>query len=441
VLPKIRKAPLRTAEAAFYEPDAALARRLRVQLPGGEELDLGQRRGSLLLAPRAICPLGSDARTRGRPFTAKSLVKPRSDDQERVLREAGELVDAGRSFVLRAGTGFGKTAVALDLIARAGRQALVVVPKEDLLEQWIEEARKFLGLRRSDVGIIRQNTFQPDRPVVVAMIHSLSRDGRYPPAFRSNFGVVVWDECHRVPAPTFAGTATMFPALVRIGMTATPERFDGREVLTKAHVGPVEVESTTVKVPPRVALYETPWKLPRRKDGQPWYHEAGKCGHVLTHLSQHGGRNRLIARVLERAYRSGRRTVVFSDRVDHLDLLRSMVRRAGAPEEDTALYVHGISKAQRRDYLRRPLIFATYAMMDTGTNAPWLDCCVLATPRSNVEQAVGRVQRELEGKPQPVVVDFLDDASPVFAGYARKRIRTYRRLRATEVKRYRLSAE
>ena len=74
------------------------------------------------------------------------------------------------------------------------------------------------------------------------------------------------------------------------------------------------------------------------------------------------------------------------------------------------------------------MIFTTYTMMGEGTDVPWLDTCILAMPRADVRQPVGRIRREYPGKNPGVVMDLIDNDSPVFAGYAASRGAWYRRL-------------
>jgi superfamily II DNA or RNA helicase len=64
-------------------------------------------------------------------------------------------------------------------------------------------------------------------------------------------------------------------------------------------------------------------------------------------------------------------------------------------------------------------------MTSEATDVPWWDCLLLATPRANVTQAVGRVLREYPGKPKPVVVDFVDTDSVILQGYFKARLRQY----------------
>lgn len=405
---------------------------------------LWKRDGPFLLLPRALCPVGEDdRRVLGALAEFKSTIKPKNDEQHRVILEASNLLDDGESFQIQAPTGFGKTVMGLDLIADVGRKALVVVPKEDLLEEWTGQARKFLDLRPKDVGIIQGDRCRVEGcKIVVGMLHSLAIPGRYPPTTWQHFGLVIWDEVHKVPAPTFSYTASLFPALRRVGLSATPERWDGKEIIAQAHIGPVRVSTDAADVDFRVARYQSPWRCPRRpvmddETGQttlePIPHEAGRCGHIINMLARHAGRNELITRMVLGGYRKNRRVVVFSDRKNQLEVLRAAAMMGGAKEDDTAMYVSGIGKGARAEAVRRPLIFATYGMMNLGTNIPWLDACVLATPRADVEQTVGRIRREWPDKPEPVVVDIVDDTSPVLLRYAATRAQFYARVGAKVV--------
>jgi superfamily II DNA or RNA helicase len=74
------------------------------------------------------------------------------------------------------------------------------------------------------------------------------------------------------------------------------------------------------------------------------------------------------------------------------------------------------------------VIFATSQYASEGLDIPALDTLVLASPMSDVEQAVGRIQRPFDGKKDPIVVDVRDDSIPMFEAQARKRDRFYERV-------------
>ena len=137
-----------------------------------------------------------------------------------------------RRGVLVMPTGTGKTEVALHLMQRVAAPALVVAPVRDLMYQWHRRILERLGY---DAGIIGDNTFNK-RPVSVttydsACIHMQD--------FGNEFEFLIFDECHHLPGPIRSDAARMSTARFRLGLTATPERSDGREAALDTLIGPV----------------------------------------------------------------------------------------------------------------------------------------------------------------------------------------------------------
>ncbi len=132
-------------------------------------------------------------------------------------------------------TGTGKTEVALQIMAQTRVSTLVVAPVRDLMYQWHRRILAGLGF---DAGVIGDNVFRV-RPVSVttydsACIH-MAKLG-------NQFGLIVFDECHHLPGPVRQDAARMCAAPMRLGLTATPERSDGRHVELDALIGPVVYE-------------------------------------------------------------------------------------------------------------------------------------------------------------------------------------------------------
>ncbi|MBN2024444.1 MAG: DEAD/DEAH box helicase family protein [Pirellulales bacterium] len=167
---------------------------------------------------------------------------PRADLLE-LRAEQREAVDAwrrtGRGCVVMP-TGTGKTEVALAIMASAAASTLVVAPVRDLMYQWHRRILQRLGY---DAGIIGDSAFRV-RPVSVttydsAYIH-MERLG-------DRFGLVVFDECHHLPGPLRRDAARMSAAPMRLGLTATPQRSDGRQVDLDWLVGPIVFDMPLAK--------------------------------------------------------------------------------------------------------------------------------------------------------------------------------------------------
>lgn len=129
-------------------------------------------------------------------------------------------------------TGTGKTFLAVLAIHKAARPALIVTPTIDLLNQWYAE---LLAAFDAPVGLIGGGHYEI-QPLTVttydsAHIH-LDRWGNL-------FGLVVFDECHHLPGPSYMEAARGSIAPFRLGLTATPERQDGQETLLGSLIGPI----------------------------------------------------------------------------------------------------------------------------------------------------------------------------------------------------------
>jgi superfamily II DNA or RNA helicase len=139
--------------------------------------------------------------------------------------------EGGRGVVVLP-TGTGKTFLALLAIAKAGRPSLVVTPTIDLLNQWYGEMKAAFG---DPIGLLGGGSYEL-HPLTVttydsAYIH-LERWG-------NRFGLLVFDECHHLPGETYLQAAVGSIAPFRLGLTATPERADGREHLLEWLIGPL----------------------------------------------------------------------------------------------------------------------------------------------------------------------------------------------------------
>jgi len=307
----------------------------------------------------------------------------------------------------------------------------VVVPKEDLMVLWRKAFLKFTDLKESDIGMIRQDVFDvANKPVVIGMLHSLAIEGRYPSWIKREFGLVVFDEVHRLGAETFSRVVRMFAARRRVGLSATPYRADGKEAVFTANIGPVQVQSKQLVLKPKIIVVQSNWVCPRGRNGKRVAHVAGRTMHLTKSISHDTERNRTLCGVIVAAYNKGRRVVVFSDLIEHL---KNMLRLSASaiPRDDMALYIGGMSEKARDVASGKKVLFATYKMMSEGTDIPWLDTCILTTPRADVKQVIGRILREYPDKKEPVIIDVNDGDSQVFGAYHRKRMAMYRNIGAS----------
>ena len=132
-----------------------------------------------------------------------------------------------------------------------------------------------------------------------------------------------------------------------------------------------------------------------------------------------------------KALGAGRKVLVLSGRRGHLDDLARVVKLEMEKKEKRytwGYYVGGMNDKERTIAATRQLILGTYQMAEEGLDIPGLDTLFLTTPKGNIEQAVGRILREVKEKKGPMVLDFVDDSLPMCPNLARKRMGLYRKL-------------
>ena len=132
-------------------------------------------------------------------------------------------------------TGTGKTEVALRIMQLTKVATLVVAPVRDLMYQW---HRRILKCLNYDAGIIGDNVFRV-HPVSVTTYDSACI---HMPKLGDQFGLIIFDECHHLPGQIRRDAARMCVARARLGLTATPERADGRHADLKELIGPTVYE-------------------------------------------------------------------------------------------------------------------------------------------------------------------------------------------------------
>jgi superfamily II DNA or RNA helicase len=446
--------PISTAGMAIYPYKPMIERKYKFTSRFGDEVLLHKTNPekTLIYIPRALCPVGvDDYRDEGQVVNFPTSPKPR-DNQVEVFAETAAFLKAGQSGIVVAQTGWGKTYLGYSAAAAVGRKTLVITTKDDIYEAWVKDAPKALGIPAHEVGEIRGDKCEvKGTKFVVAMIHSLSNTEKYPDWIVDGFGLVIFDEVHRLPATEFSKVAGMFPAKLRLGLSARVERSDGKEMLIHAHIGPKRAEAHTQTMVPKVLRFTTEWACPRVLKADPETgeksvvrlpHEPGKTTHIEKMLAADTTRNHLIMEAVMTAYERERRIVVFSTLTDHLNTLHRLMVKLGAKGKDLGFYSQATTKAEkeaRQKVIGRRVLFTTYGMMGEGTNIPWLDTAVLAIPRSNVEQPVGRIRRVMTAKEMdnpfgittkadPVVMDFVDNDSPVFSGYGSSRLGWYKKV-------------
>lgn len=315
--------------------------------------------------------------------------------------------------------GYGKTVCALYIAQQLGRRTLVLVHKGFLVQQWHERVATFLP--DATCGRIQQNIVDADADIVVGMVQSISKR-EYPEHIMSSFGTVIIDEAHHMSAPVFSRALRCLSAKHICGLSATPERKDGMTRLLYYSMGDIahRIERTPEHTLVSCVLYEGGKRTEiKYRDGRI------SMPLMLNALVKDASRNECIASHIARYLESDRHVIVLTDRIEQLKALLQLLIDKGVRADDISFYIGSTPASERTRASERRCILSTYSMAKEGLDIPRLDTLVMATPKGDIVQASGRVQRKHPEKKTPLIVDFVDTFS-VFEALRWKRWQFYR---------------
>jgi superfamily II DNA or RNA helicase len=306
--------------------------------------------------------------------------------------------------VLEAGTGSGKTVIALAVIAKRRQPTLVLVHTKELLYQWAERARTFLGL---EAGMIGDGHFSL-APLTIAIVNSARKNLAELP---SHFGQLCVDECHRVPASLFTEVVSGFNCQYLLGLSATAFRRDGLTKLIYMYLGDRACAVDNLDLQASGAVL-TPEYLQRPTEFR--YVYRGNYQALMKALTANPERNQLIvADILKERATTPGTILVVSDRVKHCEELAALLEKHGCP----AAVLTGKLPAEQRTALVESIrqgeikvLISTVQLIGEGFDCPDLTTLFLTTPikfSGRLLQVVGRVLRPAHGK-QPRVYDYVD---------------------------------
>ena len=427
--------------AAFQNPEFYKAQAMRLSIFDkprvigcGEDLDrhLALPRGCLaelltLLEGHKITPAIQDERLSGQAIQVAFHGKLREKQQEAVAA----IIRHDDGF-LCAPTAFGKTAVAAWLIAERGVNTLVLVHRQQLLDQWRERLAMFLEMPIDDIGQIGAGKTRRTGKVDVAVIQSLYREQEVKD-FVAEYGHVIVDECHHLSAFTFERVMRQVRAKYIVGLTATPTRKDGRHPIMYMQCGPARFTMSA-----RAMTDSTPFEhvvVPRITE----FRMAGESTEfsiqdVYAALVGDQARDELIARDLIRAVEQGRTPLVLTGRTEHL---RHLEAKLSGRVRNVFVLRGGMGRKQRKAIAEAlaavpegepRVILATGSYIGEGFDDARLDSLFLAMPiswKGTLQQYVGRLHRLHDSKRVVEVYDYVDPNVRMLARMYERRLKGY----------------
>jgi superfamily II DNA or RNA helicase len=349
--------------------------------------------------------------------------------------QAARVLLAHETGVLVAPPGAGKTVIGTWLVAARGRNTLVLVHRGPLLDQWRLQLSMFLGLEPKAIGQIGGGKRAPNGRLDVAMLQSLVRGGRVDDQV-ANYGQVVVDECHHLPAFSFERVLAEAKARYVIGLTATPQRRDGHHPIMEMQLGPVRFAIDPRRGPEarpfaqQLITRKTGFR-PAREDGEPTIQT------LYSALAADERRNALILDDVIRALGEGRSPILLTERRDHLEVLATRLEKFA---RHLIVLRGGMSARERQGVKERlagvpeteeRLVLATGRYVGEGFDDARLDTLFLALPiswKGTLAQYAGRLHRPHPAKKEVRIFDYVDRGVPMLERMFEKRLRGYRAL-------------
>ena len=380
-----------------------------------------------LLRTHHILPETRDERFAGNPIEAEFDVQLRPVQEEAV----GE-VSKHDEGILCAPTAFGKTAVAAWLIAKRKVNTLILVHRQQLLDQWRERLSMFLNMPASSIGQIGGGKSHRSACVDVAVIQSLYQKEAVKD-FVAEYGQVIVDECHHISAFTFEQVMRQVKAKYVVGLTATPTRKDGHHPIIYMQCGPARFSLSA-----RVMAETNPFEhrvIPRHTDFRmpPDLAEVA-IQDVYGALSTDTSRNEMIASDIAHALTLGRSPLLLTGRTEHLAYFAT---RLSSAAKHVFVLKGGMGTKQRRETAEAiaavpenesRLILATGSYIGEGFDDARLDTLFLAMPiswKGTLQQYAGRLHRLHDNKRVVQVYDYVDDGVLMLARMYERRLKGY----------------
>jgi len=326
--------------------------------------------------------------------------------------------------------GEGKTACACYLISQLKKKTFVLVHKEFLLNQWIERISGSDGshafLPNARIGRIQGKIIDiEDKDIVIGMIQSISMK-EYPVNQFDSFGFVILDESHRCPSREFSKALSKINSQYMLGLSATPNRKDGLTKVLKWYIGDIifqrKGKSALNSIVERY-IYDCNEEV-YSQELLGYYGKINSAG-MINNVSSYMPRTNFIIKKVEECVLEERQILILSDRKEMLKDLETILEEK---KISCGYYIGGMKQTKLEESSRKTVILATFAMAAEGLDIATIDTIILGTPKTDIEQAVGRIRPKVGvvAKNPPLVIDIVDDFS-LFARQAEKRYSFYKK--------------
>ena len=304
---------------------------------------------------------------------------------------------------------YGKTVLALYICSKLKRKTLIIVHKEFLMNQWIERIKQFLPMAR--VGKIQGQIIDiEDKDIVLGMLQSISMKDYHESTFES-FGLTIIDEVHHISSEVFSCALFKIVTKYTLGLSATMNRKDGTTKIFKMFLGDVifkgkrdEEHNVTVRAIHYTSMDEDFNQVVTDFRGNVQYSS------MISKLCAFNSRSQFILKVITDMMKENpsQQIMIIAHNRCLLTYFHDAIKNRNIAS--VGYYVGGMKEQALKETESKSIVVASFAMAAEALDIKTLTTLIMATPKTDIEQAVGRILREKHSS--PIVVDIIDAHQP-----------------------------
>jgi superfamily II DNA or RNA helicase len=331
--------------------------------------------------------------------------------------------------VIVAPPGSGKTMMGMELIARHQKPALILVHRKQLLDQWVDRIQTYLNIPKAHIGRFSSTKKAVGKEITVGLLQSFARSKNLA-EYRNKFGTIVIDECHHIPAKTFREViANLNPEFI-YGLTATPKRKHNDEQLIYVYIGDIIADmSDYINDDSRRKSSQFETVIRETDLAIPFNWKTDQFELIAKTISYDTTRNALVTNDILEQVKLGRKTLVLSERKEHLRILELYLKG----QCEVLVFSGDDSTASRTSKLKQiedghyQVLLATGQIFGEGMSIKNIESLILAFPfafEGKLTQYVGRLMHSSSPK---VLIDYHDKHIAFLDRQFKRRERVYKK--------------
>ena len=350
------------------------------------------------------------------------------DYQTKVLNEYLKAIEFGTPDNLNKGngaalielwTGAGKTVLGLKIIEVLKKKTIIFVHKTFLKNQWIERIEEYLPNAR--IGTIQGQIVDiENKDIVIAMIQSVSMKN-YQESLFDSFGLSLYDECHHMSSEVFSNCLKKCNTLYGLGLSATMERKDGLTNVFKMYLGDICYKHSKNSSQDNVLVKAIDFIVEDNEYNEVERDFRGqvKYSTMVSKISNFNVRSDFIVHILESEMliNPEQQFIVLAQTKNLLNYLyKALCYKNFA---SVGYYIGGMKEEDLKKSESKKIILATFSMAAEALDIKSLTSLFLASPKSDIIQAVGRILREKHSN--PLIIDLVDNHDVFLNQFAKRR--------------------